>query len=304
MTMLNAVSSIVASISIKKRKQRGEKKRCNSKRSVLVNKSSDNFHESRPTTRLDQRIYPILANNRMTINASKVRVEEKACFVESRPWSCRENTRRVWRPRGDTFFSEEEDLAICRQLWERREARRGTACRNAGYWFEYRKRETEGGRRRTTTALIKTAVSLEVPLRVVSKWKSKYRRARRDSPLWPSLFSLSGLRLFSLVVDETTPFSVLLHHPRPATSNPRVKIDLADRSWWSQPSYSSFVKLESSLQADIGSERADWFRSIGDNSRSSYGTYIRRTSRDVHRGVVVMRWVDWAASMFGKVLRF
>lgn len=31
---------------------------------------------------------------------------------------CRENTRRVWRPRGDTFFSKGGGLTICRQcLW-------------------------------------------------------------------------------------------------------------------------------------------------------------------------------------------
>ena len=129
-----------------------------------------------------------------------------------------------------------------------------------------REKETDEDRRGPTAALIKTAVSLEVPLRVVSKWKSKYRRAcwgvacRYDlSPPSPpvSLFSVRPLRSVSLVVDENLPpllpFSPVYQPSADETSNPcqnragRIGPDGANRV------IRHSVKLESSLRADIGS---------------------------------------------------
>lgn len=48
--------------------------------------------------------------------------EEKRVAREGRH-RCRENTRRVWRPRGDTFFSKGGGLTICRQCFWNEEGR-------------------------------------------------------------------------------------------------------------------------------------------------------------------------------------
>lgn len=64
---------------------------------------------------------------------------------------CRENTRRVWRPRGDTFFSKGGGLTICRQcLWnEEGRAEMRVTDLNIGREREReRKREDRRGRPR------------------------------------------------------------------------------------------------------------------------------------------------------------
>lgn len=200
--------------------------------------------QSRERERLSLTIFPPFEGSTIVrrLTRGKWGWEENVvpCSVSlSRGEAPGKHATRLAATRGHLFLGG-GGLTICRQcLWR---ARRGVQKCGLLIWISEERGETEGegsgGPSRTTAALIKTVVSLEVALRVVSKWKSKYRRAcrgRRVVAKHVSLFPLNS-SVFSRV-------------------RPRVKI--ADRPRSSQPGYSSFVKLESSLRPDIGSESSE-----------------------------------------------